>query len=197
MNTESLPLFPLTTVLFPGGPLPLRIFETRYLDMIADCLKRSAEFGVVLMAPDSEGGTARLATTGCSARISDWDQGTDGLLYVTTRGERRFRLRSVSRQDDGLSVGEVEWLPPEALVRPDSGQQSLVAGLEALLVRNEGLYGDLEPHFDDASWVGFRLAELLPLSLATRQRCLELSDPSTRLALLAPVLDKLRVLQAR
>lgn len=196
MSTERLPLFPLTTVLFPDGPLPLRVFETRYLDMIADCLKRTAVFGVVLTTADADGGAARLAAIGCSARITDWDQGTDGLLYVTTRGERRFRLHSVSRQDDGLSIGEVTWMAPEPASKPTPEQQALVSGLQALLARNEGLYGTLETHFDDASWVGFRLAELLPLSLASRQRCLALRDPAARLELLTPVLNKLRSAQA-
>lgn len=193
---EKLPLFPLATVLFPDGPLPLRIFETRYVDMVANCLKRSAVFGVVLMAANREGGAARLATTGCTARITDWDRGTDGLLYITTRGERRFRLRTVSQQADGLSLAEVTWVPPEPVVNPASVPDSIVVSLQSLLARNEGLYGELEQRLDDASWVGFRLAELLPLSPATRQRCLEIGDPEARLELLRPVLDKLHELQA-
>ncbi len=196
MNSESLSLFPLNTVLFPGGPLPLKIFETRYVDMIAECLRSSSAFGVVLLAAEKEGTAARLAATGCSAKIVDWDQGTDGLLYVTARGERRFQLQAVSQQADGLNLGEVRWLAAEPVAQPGSKYQSMAADLGKLLERNQGLYGDLEPRFDDASWVGFRLAELLPLSLATRQRCLELRDPTARLELLAPVLAKLRQLQA-
>lgn len=196
MNSDLLPLFPLNTVLFPGGPLPLKIFESRYVDMIADCLRSSSAFGVVLLATEKEGTSARLAATGCSAKIVDWDQGTDGLLYVTARGEQRFQLQAVSQQPDGLNVGEVIWLQAEPEAPPGSEHQSMAADLGRLLERNEGLYGDLEPRFDDASWIGYRLAELLPLSLATRQRCLELRDSAARLELLAPVLAKLRQMQA-
>ena len=104
----EVPLFPLRTVLFPGGPLPLRIFEQRYLDMISSCLKRDEPFGVVLIRSGSEVGSAEVYDSGTLARITDWYQGSDGLLGITATGTDRFRIRSSSRQPDGLLIGDVE-----------------------------------------------------------------------------------------
>lgn len=191
MSDTTLPLFPLGTVLFPAGPLPLKIFETRYVDMIARCLRESEPFGVVLIATESEAGAAQLAATGCSARIVGWDQGTDGLLYVTTRGERRFRLQAVQQQKDGLNMAEISWSADQLASALEPEQQNLADGLERLLERNQELYGELETHFENAGWVADRLAELLPLPMAVRQRCLELDDPAARLELVGPVLAKL------
>ncbi|MEM9207821.1 MAG: LON peptidase substrate-binding domain-containing protein, partial [Pseudomonadota bacterium] len=95
------PLFPLRTVLYPGGPLPLRIFEARYLDMISNCLKTESPFGVLLIREGAETGPASTYEVGTLARITDWYQGSDGLLGVTAIGERRFRLLSAERQADG------------------------------------------------------------------------------------------------
>ena len=103
----ELPLFPLHTVLFPGGPVPLRVFETRYLDMVSSCLKGEGDFGVILIEEGSETGPVSLHETGTVARIRDWYQGSDGILGLTVVGERRFRLQSVARQHDGLNVARV------------------------------------------------------------------------------------------
>jgi Lon protease-like protein len=92
-------------VLFPGGPLPLRIFEARYLDMISRCLKTDTPFGVLLIRDGDETGAARTHTVGTLARIVDWYQGSDGLLGVTAAGEQRFRLLDVGIQPDGLNAG--------------------------------------------------------------------------------------------
>ena len=109
----QIPLFPLNTVLFPGGPLPLRIFETRYIDMVKDCVKDDAPFGVLLIREGGETGAATTHTVGTLARITDWYQGSDGLLGVTAVGERRFRLLSSERLASGLNVGQIEVLPDE------------------------------------------------------------------------------------
>lgn len=188
----ELPLFPLGTVLFPGGPLPLKIFEARYLDLVARCLRDDSEFGVVLIASGSETGVVQLATVGTSARIVSWDQGTDGLLYVTARGERRFRMHELRQQSDGLNIARVEWLTEEPAGPLPEAQQPLVQALRQLLGQNEALYADVTKNYEDASWVGFRLAEVLPVNLQTRQQCLELMDADQRLQLLMPALDRLR-----
>ena len=119
------PLFPLNTVLFPGGPLPLRIFESRYIDMISERMKADAPFGVLLIRSGRESGPATTYGVGTLARISDWYQGSDGLLGVTAVGEQRFRLLSVEREADGLNIGEIDILPPEPAFELPAGERGL------------------------------------------------------------------------
>ena len=115
-------LFPLHTVLFPGGPLPLRIFETRYTDMVRRCTREQQPFGVVLIQEGDEAGpVATTATVGCSARIADFYTLQDGLLGISCVGERKFRVERVWREPDGLNVGEVTWLAPEPAVAAARG----------------------------------------------------------------------------
>jgi Lon protease-like protein len=109
----KIPLFPLGTVLFPGGPLPLRIFEQRYLDMISSCLKNDSRFGVLLIRTGKETGDATTHSVGTLARIVDWYQGSDGLLGITAIGEERFRLLQSERQENGLHLGDVKRLEAE------------------------------------------------------------------------------------
>ena len=111
MTWPTIPLFPLSTVLFPDGPLPLRVFEPRYLDMVSRCLRKESEFGVVLIVGGKDTGEVETSTVGTLARIIDWYQGSDGILGITAQGTRQFRLHGVSRQADGLYLGEVELLP--------------------------------------------------------------------------------------
>src|SRR5258706_11142085 len=117
--TAILPLFPLRTVLFPGGLLPLRIFEPRYIDMVGRCMRTESCFGVVHITAGGEVGTVSgLASVGTNPRIVDFERRPDGLLGLLCRGERRFVLRTRSTQDDGLHVGRVEWLPPDERALP-------------------------------------------------------------------------------
>jgi len=110
----TLPLFPLNTVLFPGGPLRLRIFEPRYLDMVSRCMREDSGFGVALIVAGREaGGAAQTVTIGTHARIVDFEQLDDGLLGITARGERRFRIVHAHQESDGLNVAQVEWLDDE------------------------------------------------------------------------------------
>ena len=111
--TQNIALFPLSTVLYPDGPLPLRVFEPRYLDMVSRCMKQNVPFGVLMLLSGSEMGDAMTATIGTSARIIDWYQGSDGILGITAVGEQRFRLNSIDRQPDGLYIGEVEFMEAE------------------------------------------------------------------------------------
>ena len=186
------PLFPLNTVLFPGGPLPLRIFEPRYLGMISHCLQQESPFGVLLIRDGNEAGPATTHNVGTLARITDWYQGSDGLLGITAIGEQRFRLISCARQDDGLNVGEIEILENEPnLPLPDEYQEmaTILAGVLDDLGR---LYQPLDRHFDDASWVTSRFVEILPIDLEEKQRCLEQSDPVERLRIVRELLDLTR-----
>lgn len=186
MATRELPLFPLGTVLFPGGPLALRIFEARYLSMISRCLREGSGFGVVLIHAGSEIGDAEFFTIGTVAEIVDWHQGADGLLEIVAEGRERFRVAGSRRQADGLYIGEVELLPPEPQVALPEEFRRLREVLAALLAKLEDHYAHLEAAYDDASWVGYRLAEILPIPAATRQSLLELSDARRRLRLLEP-----------
>lgn len=186
----QVPLFPLKTVLFPGGVLPLRIFETRYLDMISHCLREDRGFGVVAVKAGGETGTAEVHGIGTLARIVDWYQFEDGLLGITALGETRFMLKSLEQQADGLNLGMVEFMEPEGEVALPDRYRPLLGLLESVMNEIGGHYKQLEPRFDDASWVGCRLAELLPLSLEQKQMCLEVSDPIQRLEVLYPALEK-------
>src|SRR5215472_14441288 len=101
----ELALFPLNTVLFPGGALPLRIFETRYLDMVSRCLKEGQGFGVCLIREGAETGAAKIHMAGTLAEIGDWSRGEDSLLHILVRGTRRFRVSALRQQPDGLNLG--------------------------------------------------------------------------------------------
>lgn len=188
----KVPLFPLRTVLYPGGPLPLRIFETRYLDMISACLKNETSFGVLLIRNGKETGPADTVDVGTLARITDWYQGSDGLLGVTAIGESRFRLRSAERQADGLNVGDIDLLDddqPVALPKDYQGMAQILAGVLGNLGR---LYESLDTHYEDAGWVSYRFAEILPISPEQKQAALEIGDPIERLELVKEVLRDVR-----
>ncbi len=195
MNGSTVPLFPLRTVLFPGGPLPLRVFEPRYLDMVSDCMKKDAPFGVLLLADGPEVGrepTVRTAAIGTLAKITDWYQGTDGLLGITATGTERFRLVSAERQPDGLNIGRIEICLPEP-AQPVPGEFAGWAQLLEIVLDDLGkLYAGIERQYDDASWLGYRFAEILPLEMEDRQRCLEMTDPVERLRFLRPMLRQVR-----
>jgi Lon protease-like protein len=184
----ELPLFPLQTVLFPAGRLALRVFEPRYLDMVARCLRGDNRFGVIAIREGSEVGTA--ATTheiGTTAEIVDWHQENDGLLGILAEGRAPFRLVSTRREPDGLYVGEIDWLPPSPPVPLAAIHEPLVALLERLLAPLP-LYRGVAPAFEDAAWVGGRLIELLPLGLNFKQSLLEMPDAGERLDRLAAAL---------
>ena len=187
-----LPLFPLGTVLFPRGPLPLRVFEPRYLDMISRCLKQDSEFGVVLIRDGSETGDAQMADIGTLARVVDWYQGSDGILGITALGGRRFRRHGLSRQDDGLYLAEVELLPEPARVRLPAEYRPMATLLESVIDDLGKLYQLVDRDYDDAGWVGARFAEILPMPDQDKQQCLELDDPLERLRFLRPLLQSLR-----
>jgi len=185
-----LPLFPLNTVLFPGGPLRLRIFEPRYLDMISRCMRESSDFGVALITEGKEaGGTARTVQIGTTARIVDFERLEDGLLGITARGERKFSINDVSTQSDGLNVADVSFLEPEAAMEIPEELGILAELLKQAFVQVGAAYAAETPHYESASWVGMRLAEILPLPMPEKQQCLEMTDAVGRLRLLRERLD--------
>jgi uncharacterized protein len=190
-DSSIIALFPLHTVLFPGGPLPLRIFETRYTDMVRRCTRESQPFGVVLIQEGDEAGeVATTATVGCTARIVDFHTLQDGLLGISCLGERKFSVQRVWRASDGLNMAEVAWLPVEpALPLPDDCVRLATTVRRALEELAEH-YEHVDKKFDDAAWVSARLAELLPIELAEKQALLELDDPLERLSALLTVVKE-------
>lgn len=189
--TFELPVFPLGTVLFPDGRLPLRIFEPRYLRMVAQCLKTQGGFVVALLREGREVGPgARFHAVGTLAQIVDFEQGPDGMLHITARGAQRVQIVSSAAQRDHLLRGQVLALEPE----PATGIAARHAGLvQHLADRYRRLDADLaaSAQLDDATWVGFRLAELLPLPPQRRQYLLELTNPTLRLEVLAEAMAAL------
>jgi hypothetical protein len=188
----QVPLFPLNTVLFPGGPLPLRIFEPRYLAMVSDCVSNDSPFGVLLIRKGGETGPASTHEVGTLARISDWYQGSDGLLGITAIGEQRFRVISSHCEASGLNVGTIELLPAEPVVPLPEEFHAMPEILAGVLDDLGRLYESLERHMDDAGWVTSRFVEILPMDLESKQACLEMSDPMARLRLVREVLESAR-----
>ena len=184
----QVPLFPLNTVLFPGGPLPLRIFESRYLDMISRSMKEDSPFGVLLIQEGGEVGPATTRTTGTLAKVTDWYQGSDGILGITAIGTDRFRLLSSERQADGLNIGEVELVPappPEAVPAEHANLPKI---LETVLDDLGRLYENLERRPNDATWVAWRFVEILPIDLEEKQAVLESDDVQACLDMVERVL---------
>ncbi|MEZ5454786.1 MAG: LON peptidase substrate-binding domain-containing protein [Lysobacteraceae bacterium] len=187
---STLPLFPLRTVLFPGGELGLRIFEPRYLRLVRECAKQQSDFAIALLLEGHEAHastvTAKVAT---SARIIDFDTLPDGLLGIRVQGQSRIRLQSVQCQDDGLAVANVEFLAdqPSGPVRPE--HLILDTLLEHVLIQAGGPHAQASKQTrDDPHWLSYRLAELLPLQDDARQHLLQLDCPHARLdALIAAI----------
>jgi uncharacterized protein len=183
----SIALFPLSIVLFPAGPLPLRIFETRYVDMVGRCMRSDHRFGVALIREGNEVGPAETFDVGTMAKIVDFHQLSDGFLGLSCVGEQRFRILSRSIQADGLNVAQVEWVATEPKVAVPERHAHLAELLKTVLPQLGEVYVGIEMHLDDAAWVGHRLAEILPIAAAEKQFCLELNDPVERLDVLSPL----------
>lgn len=185
MSGDDVALFPLGTVLFPGGRLPLRIFEARYMDMAKACLRDGVPFGVCLIRTGREVGTpAEPEPIGCLARIVEWDMQQLGLLLVTAAGGERFRILERRVEADGLSRARIERLPDDEDEAVPEAFASCAHLLERVVAeRGENVFA--VPHrFDSASWVGCRLAEILPVPLAAKQKLMELDDALMRLKIL-------------
>jgi len=188
----DIPLFPLNTVLFPGGLLNLRVFERRYLDLVRDCARGGPGFGVCLILQGREVGEAAVpAAIGTLAHIVDFYTNPDGLLGISVSGGRRFHVERSRVRDNGLAHGEVTLWPEEASVMVPSEFLLLATILERLLEKIGGPHGKApRERFDDAAWVGYRLAEALPFDNRERQHLLQLGDPLDRLAQLMHYLPR-------
>ena len=183
----AIPLFPLNIVLFPDGPLPLRIFETRYVDMVRTCMREDRGFGVVLISAGLEAGPAETYDVGTTAKITDFHQLPDGLLGLSCVGQQRFRILKKSIAKDGLNLGEIEWLANEPVLRVPARHARLRELLRTVLPQLGEVYTGIDMRLDDAAWVGHRLAEILPIELQRKQSFLEMDDPIQRLDALAPL----------
>jgi hypothetical protein len=194
-QTLTLPLFPLSTVLFPGGLLPLKIFEQRYIDMAKASLRDATPFGVCMITHGEEvapvrGAPVEFANVGTCARIVDFDMPQPGILHVATRGDARFQVQSHSVAASGLVIGEVTTIAPEARLPLADGYAPLARLLELIASRVGPQNFPAERDYGDASWVGYRLAELLPLPLSIKQSMLEINDADVRLKVLQQFLTQ-------
>lgn len=198
----KLPLFPLSTVLFPGGVLPLRIFEARYMDMARDCLRDGLSFGVCMISDPKAKEASRnvsIADIGCSAEIGAWDMRQLGLLHVRAVGRRRFRILEAHTEGSGLKVAEVAWIEDDtdAPIAPEHAPcvdllrrvfddlRAQAAERRREAVQDDDVLAQLpfeEPfHMDSSSWVSNRLCEVLPVPLKAKQKLMELGDGRARL----------------
>lgn len=180
VTEQSLPLFPLNAVLFPGGTLGLRVFEQRYMTLVKDCFRQESAFGICLIAEGAEVGAPAVPhPVGTEARIVAWDMTQPGILNITVRGGERFRILSSEADPGGLLRARVEPIAAEAVLPVPPA----LAGLVPLLQAMAADAGRLPPphRFDDAAWVGCRFCELLPIPAIARQKLLELEDPLSRL----------------
>lgn len=180
-------IFPLNTVLFPGGILPLKIFEQRYLEMTKACLRDNLAFGVCLIREGREVGAPALPeNVGCLATITQWDMPQLGMFQLITRGGGRFHILESRVAANGLISARVEMLPP------DSGTTEVdktCRDVLKLVIDKVGAANFPAPvRLDDPAWVAYRLAEILPVDTAVRQQLLELQDASARLARLRGIL---------
>jgi len=191
----EIPLFPLDTVLFPGGVLPLKIFEQRYLDMAAACMKEGQPFGISLIATGKEvGGLAEPHAVGTLAEIANWEMEQLGILMVTAHGGKRFRILERHATSDRLLRATVEIIDDDGPLPMPPERQRLLPLLRRI-ASDIGPARFPEPHrFDDAEWVGYRITEILPVQNLAKQKLLELEDPLSRLEILEKFLDQRKLL---
>jgi len=183
----QLPLFPLNTVLFPGGRLPLKVFEQRYVEMTKACVRDGSPFGVCMIREGNEvGDPAMPADIGCTAVIAQWDVPHPDLFELLARGERRFKILSSHVEALGLLVAEVEYLPQLANTEvPDALCRRVMAQIVEHLGQERFPDG---VQLDDSEWLSWRLGELLPISNELRQQLLAIDTAAARLTKLHDML---------
>lgn len=183
------PVFLLNAVLFPGGLLPLRIFEQRYMDMAKGCLRNDEPFGVCLIRTGREVGAPAIPEpVGCTARIVEWDMQQLGVLSVTALGEQRFRILESRVTDAGLTRASVEMLAQDCDADLPERFDACANVLRAV-IKEHGAKIIAEPfRFESSSWVSARLTEILPVPLAAKQKLLELDDAAQRIEILGKFL---------
>ncbi len=186
-----LALFPLKMVLFPGAVLHLKIFEARYLDLVADCMRTGQAFGVVCLKQGSEAGRSsdalRVEAVGVLARIDEVDAEQSGILRLRCLGTQRFRIQAAPiQQDNGLWTAAVQPVAADTARAPGPAVQATVTALAEAIrkLQAQDALPFAEPHrLDDAGWVANRWCELLPITLSAKQKLMELDDPVIRLSL--------------
>jgi len=198
MRPYTLPLFPLNVVVCPGGLLPLRIFEARYLDMVRTCLRNKSSFAVVAVMPEGETdpeGYFPFANIGTLVDIVEADVTTVGLMNIRCVGRHRVKVDSYLQQPDGLVVGQLtdvandlESAIPEDLESVVTSLQNLLTSLPASGVSPENMPVIKPYHFENAAWVANRWVELLDLPLLQKQRLMQLDSPVLRLELIHDIL---------
>ena len=194
----ALPLFPLRTVLFPGGRLNLKVFEARYLDMVGDCLRQGRPFGVVCLQAGGEvqrkdTGAVRFHDIGVQAHIDEVDAEQTGILHIRCSGRERISLSHPRQQADGLWLADATPLPADEAAEPPEDAAATVQALRDAIeaMRREGAEPFIPPYqFSDAGWVANRWCEILPISLAAKQKLMALDDPVARLKLVDEFLRK-------
>ena len=198
MKTQDIPLFPLQAVLFPGGVVSLPVIEARHLDVIARSTKTDMGIGLVLAEEDGRqltilGRSApNIVRVGCLCRVLDFDQDDAGQLKVTLIAERKFKVLNTYEGDDRALFGEVMLLAPEPVIATGPEDESMVVVLEHLLSHPGVAPEAKQTGYGHLADLGGRLAELLPLKNAVRQRMLEINDPVTRLNHLEKLLDQMQ-----
>lgn len=188
---REIALFPLHAVLFPGGVLPLRVFEPRYMEMAKACLRDGETFGVCLIREGAEVGAPALPEeVGCLARIVHWDMQQIGILQITARGERRFRIRERRVQADGLARATIELLAEETDAPVPQAYEVCVQLLRRAIEEQGAPFVEPPYRYDSSVWVGARLAELLPLSPSAKQKLMEFDGGPERLGILHRLLAR-------
>jgi Lon protease-like protein len=206
LNDSWLPLFPLNTVLFPGGILPLKVFEARYTDMVRDCMSKEIPFGVVLIKSGTEVGTAaQPESIGTLAHIAQWDMENMGILLLRAEGGQRFRIRETRVLADQRLEGLVDLLPPDESAAVSNMHLQCAKTLKIVIddVNSKGRaehgpeYASpfaKELRLDDAGWVANRWCEILPIPLKARQKLLELDDAQSRLSVIFQYLQQHKII---
>ena len=181
-------IFPLNTVLFPGGVLPLKIFEQRYIEMTKVCISEDRPFGVCLIKEGRETGTPAVPQDiGCLARIAHWDMPQLGVFHLQVEGLQRFKIVQSTVEKNGLISAAIESLANDGEVAP---QETLCSEVLKAIIEKIGADHFPSPHrFDDAAWIGYRLSEVLPISLDVKQQLLRMTDPQARLTELGKILS--------
>lgn len=186
-----LPLFPLNTVIFPGGQLPLRIFEQRYLDMVKQAIAENSPFGICAIREDAGSDAPAVPyRVGTQVRVTDWDMPQTGILHIGTQAQERFVIRSTRSEPGGLLVGTVEAVSSEAATAVPEELELAVEILRHIIDEYGGTHFPAPHEFDNAVWVGYQLSEVLPLKLSVKQSLLEMNDSVTRLRILTEFLRK-------
>lgn len=192
--TLTVPLFPLNTVMFPGGVLPLRIFEPRYLDMVSQCLRDETPIGVVQIRDGREVGLAAATyDVGTLSNICYWNRRPDGLLGITLRGTQRFQILSHEVRPNQLIVAEVQPLLESKPVAMNDKYQVMASLLRKIVAQLEPPYTTMPTHYDDLEWVSARLCELLPIPLDYKQELLEYEDVIDRIEQLYSLIKQTEV----